>query len=114
MFSEIDRGKITLDLFQAYFDARKNKRNTINALAFEKHLEANLFALASEIIERRYTPKPSICFIVDKPVKREIFAADFRDRVIHHFIYNTFHLFLRNHLLTTVIAVEKAKEHITA
>ena len=88
LFTEIDRDKITLDLFQAYFDARKNKRNTINALAFEKHLEANLFALASEIIERRYTPKPSICFIVDKPVKREIFAADFRDRVIHHFIYN--------------------------
>ncbi len=88
LFSEIDREKITLDLFQAYFDARKNKRNTINALAFEKHLEANLFALANEIIEREYTPKPSICFIVDKPVKREIFAADFRDRVIHHFIYN--------------------------
>jgi hypothetical protein len=35
--------RITLDLFQAYFDARKNKRNTINALAFEKHLEAYLF-----------------------------------------------------------------------
>ena len=88
LFSEIDRGKITLDLFQAYFDARKNKRNTINALAFEKHLEANLFALANEIIERKYTPKPSICFVVDKPVKREIFAADFRDRVVHHFIFN--------------------------
>jgi hypothetical protein len=88
LFSELDRDKITLDLFQAYFDARKNKRNTINALAFEKHLEANLFALANEIIERKYTPKPSICFIVDKPVKREIFAADFRNRVIHHFIFN--------------------------
>lgn len=88
LFSEIYRGKITLDLFQAYFDARKNKRNTINALAFEKHLEANLFALANEIIERKYTPKPSICFVVDKPVKREIFAADFRDRVVHHFIFN--------------------------
>ena len=88
LFSDIERDKITLDLFQAYFDARKNKRNTINALAFEKHLEANLFAIANEIIERKYTPKPSICFIVDKPVKREIFAADFRDRVIHHFIYN--------------------------
>ena len=77
LFSDIERDKITLDLFQAYFDARKNKRNTINALAFEKYLEANLFALTNEIIERKYTPKPSICFIVDKPVKREIFAADF-------------------------------------
>jgi len=25
---------------------------------------------------------------LDKPVKRQIFAADFRDRVIHHLFYN--------------------------
>jgi hypothetical protein len=88
LFGSINKEKITIDLFQAYFDARKNKRNTINALAFEKHFEANIFALCEEIIENQYEPKPSICFIVDKPVKREIFAADFRDRVVHHFIYN--------------------------
>ena len=79
---------ITLDIFQAYFDARKNKRNTINALAFEQNFESNLFALEEDIISRRYNPSKSICFIVNKPVKREIFAADFRDRVVHHLIYN--------------------------
>jgi len=88
LFDIIDKGKLTLDLFQAYFDARKNKRNTINALAFEKHFETNLFALCDEIIENRYQPKPSICFVVNKPVKREIFAADFRDRVVHHLLFN--------------------------
>ena len=88
LFEVTDKNKVTLDLFQAYFDARKNKRNTINALAFEKHFEASIFALCEEIIDKKYEPKPSICFIVDKPVKREIFAADFRDRVIHHFIFN--------------------------
>jgi retron-type reverse transcriptase len=88
LFPVVDKDKIILDLFQAYFDARKNKRNTINALAFEKHFEANVFSLCDEILENRYEPKPSICFIVDKPVKREIFAADFRDRVVHHFICN--------------------------
>ena len=80
--------KIITDLFKAYFDARKNKQSTINALAFEKHFEANIFELADEIMENRYAIKPSICFIVNKPVKREIFAANFRDRVVHHFIYN--------------------------
>jgi RNA-directed DNA polymerase len=80
--------KIVTDLFKAYFDARKNKRSTINALAFEKHFEANIFELADEIMKNRYAIKPSICFIVNKPVKREIFAANFRDRVVHHFIYN--------------------------
>ncbi len=82
------------ELFQAYFDARKNKRNTINALAFEMHLEDNLFQLHDEIFAGIYKPKPSICFVVDKPVKREIFAADFKDRIVHHFIINKLnHLF---------------------
>ena len=76
------------DLFQAYFDARKNKRNTINALAFEKNFEEKIFELFDEIITGSYNPSPSICFIVNQPVKREIFAANFRDRVVHHLIYN--------------------------
>lgn len=88
LFSEQNKQQIIEDLFQAYFDARKNKRNTSNAIAFEKNLETNLFELYEEIINYNYQPKPSICFMVNKPVKREIFAADFHDRVIHHFIYN--------------------------
>ncbi len=75
-------------MFQAYYDARKNKRKTINQLKFELEYEKNLFELYDEIIENRYKPKRSIAFIVNKPVKREIFAADFRDRVVHHLIFN--------------------------
>ena len=75
-------------MFYAYYNARKNKRKTINALAFEKHFENNLFKLCDDIINYQYSPKPSICFIVDKHVKREVFAADFRDRVVHHLIYS--------------------------
>lgn len=88
LFTELDQRKITEDLFAAYYDARKHKRNTINALAFERNFEANVFELCDDILSRNYEPRPSICFIVNKPVKREIFAADFRDRVVHHFIYN--------------------------
>jgi RNA-directed DNA polymerase len=89
LFDNQSEDDVLFDLFQAYFDARKNKRNTINALAFEKHFEASLFELHSEIINRYYEPRKSIYFIVDRPVKREIFAASFRDRVIHHFIFNS-------------------------
>lgn len=88
LFTELDRRKVTEDLFTAYYDARKHKRNTINALAYEHDFESKLFELRDIILAREYEPLPSICFIVDKPVKREIFAADFRDRVIHHLIYN--------------------------
>ena len=76
------------DLFRAYYDARKNKRNKINSLAFEIDYEKQLFKLADEIWDYRYEPEPSVCFISDYPVKREIFAASFRDRVVHHLIYN--------------------------
>lgn len=79
---------IIKDLFQAYYDARKNKRNKIDAIEFEMDYESHLFELAEEILNEQYRPSKSICFVVDKPVKREIFAASFRDRVVHHLIYN--------------------------
>jgi RNA-directed DNA polymerase len=73
-------------LYEAYFDCRKNKRNTRNALAFEVDYEANLIALQRQINNGSYQPGKSIAFIVNKPVKREIFAADFRDRIVHHLL----------------------------
>ncbi len=88
LFQQSSNDDLLLDLFQAYYDARRNKRNTINALAFEMHFEEEIFKLYDEITSRRYSPRRSICFIVNQPVKREIFAADFRDRVVHHLIYN--------------------------
>ena len=76
------------DLFCAYFGARKNKRNTINALSFELNYESNLIRLYEEIIDRRYEISKSICFINFSPIQREIFAADFRDRIVHHLVFN--------------------------
>lgn len=74
------------ELFEAYFDCRRNKRNTLNAIAFESNYETNLLKLCDEINDGSYQPGKSIAFIVNKPVKREIFAVDFRDRIVHHFI----------------------------
>jgi len=75
-------------LFEAYLSCRKTKRYTQNALKFEVDYEANLFELKKEIENGAYYPGRSIAFIVTKPVKREIFAADFRDRVVHHWLIN--------------------------
>ena len=75
-------------IFEAYFSCRSNKRNTINALAFELDYESNLIQLWKELNDGSYQPGKSIAFIVHKPVQREIFAADFRDRVVHHLIIN--------------------------
>ncbi|MEK7581836.1 MAG: RNA-directed DNA polymerase [Patescibacteria group bacterium] len=80
--------QLLYDLFQAYYDARKHKRSTINALKFEIDYETKLFKLYEELKNESYKIGPSICFISFKPVKREVFAADFRDRIAHHLIYN--------------------------
>jgi RNA-directed DNA polymerase len=76
------------DLFTAYAECRRNKRRTLNALAFEVDYERELIALHEDINTGTYQPGRSMAFVVDKPVKREIFAADFRDRVVHHLIIN--------------------------
>src|ERR1039458_1777397 len=78
----------TVELFQAYYDCRSNKRNTTNAIAFEINYESNILTLCQQINDGSYSPGRSIAFIVNKPVTREIFAADFRDRVVHHLIIN--------------------------
>ncbi len=75
-------------LLEAYYSCRRNKRNTMNALSFELDYELELLALRDEINSGTYRPRLSIAFVVDKPVQREIFAADFRDRVVHHLIIN--------------------------
>jgi len=76
------------ELVAAYFDCRRTKRNSKNALEFEQHLERNLARLYGELIDGSYRPGRSICFVVTRPKPREVWAADFRDRVVHHLLYN--------------------------
>ena len=73
-------------LYQAYLDCRKTKRKTINALKFEWNLERNLFLLQKELEAKKYRSGRSICFVVKEPSPREIFAACFKDRVVHHLL----------------------------
>lgn len=87
MISDIDFNNLVCQLHLAYYDARKHKRNTQNQLEFELDYDVKLIELAEQIYHRTYQPKPSVVFMVNKPVKREIFAADFSDRVVHHLIY---------------------------
>ena len=74
------------EVFEAYYECRKNKRGTCNALIFESNYEDDLVKLHREINTMTYEIGKSIAFIVTRPVKREVFAADFRDRIIHHLI----------------------------
>lgn len=77
-----------LELVDAYHDCRRHKRNTASALAFEEDLESNLFDLYEELKAGSYRPGRSVCFVITRPKPREVWAADFRDRIVHHLFYN--------------------------
>lgn len=74
------------NIYERYLDCRRKKRNTFNALEFETNLEENLIKLERELKEKKYHPSRSLLFATTKPKLREIFAADFRDRVVHHIL----------------------------
>jgi RNA-directed DNA polymerase len=76
------------ELVQAYFDCRQTKRNSASALAFESNLERNLCLLDEDLRNGTYHAGRSICFVITRPKPREVWAADFRDRIVHHLLYN--------------------------
>jgi RNA-directed DNA polymerase len=80
--------QLLTDLFKAYFNARKNKRNTLSALEFELNYEKEIFKLYRELKDGSYKISKSTAFIIFDPVQREIIASSFRDRVVHHLVFN--------------------------
>ena len=71
----------------AFEEARKHKLTTFNENTYETHWPENITRLAEAILGGYYHPSRSIAFIVHDPVIREIFAALFTDRIVHHFLH---------------------------
>ncbi len=74
------------NVYKAWLDCRRRKRGKPAALAFEANAEEELLLLASELADRSYRPRPSFCFVARNDKYREVFAAQFRDRVVHHLL----------------------------
>lgn len=82
---------LLLDLYAAFACAKQHKASKAYVLHFRRYLDQNLRRLCDDLWDRKYKPEPSSCFIVERPKKREVFAAQFRDRVVHHLYYNYTH-----------------------
>ncbi len=96
-------------LTEAYYTARKGKRATNDEQKIELRMVENLMLLRDEILDRSYNPGRGITFIINDPVKREIFAAPFRDRILHHFIYNQVVDWWERHLIYDCYSCRKGK-----
>jgi len=97
------------NIYNSYMECRKNKRNTHNALAFEVDLVQNLCLLHEELNQKTYAIGKSICFLTSSPKLREVFAADFRDRVVHHILVKELELFYEKKFISDVYSNRKNK-----
>ena len=85
---KINKAWLEQALYSAYLKAKRGKEGTEDVRKFSAYWRRNLDILLSEILDGRYKPSRGIAFTVEEPVKREIFAAPFRDRIVHHFLYD--------------------------
>ncbi len=68
--------------------AQRGKRFQENVLRFNYDLEAELFDIQDELMEKTYQPGEYKTFEIYEPKKRMISAAPYRDRVVHHALCN--------------------------
>ena len=70
----------------AFYDCEIKKKSTNSYQRFHMHKEESLVVLWQSIVYGQYETSMATVFIIDFPVLREVFAAAFVDRVVHHYI----------------------------
>lgn len=76
------------EIYGAYVDCRKNKTTKRSFVDYRTHAFFDLKLLVDEINENRYRCGISEVFHIEYPKVREVWAASFRDRIVHHLLYN--------------------------
>lgn len=81
---------LLLELYVAERIARRGgKRKTMDAHGFEVNLMENLIRLRDALWEGEYYPNRGTVHVIFDPVQREIFAAPYVDRILHHWVVGT-------------------------
>lgn len=75
------------NLFQAWDEFKKGKRNKKDVQEFEFHLEDNLFGLYESLKNKTYKHGYYEDFYVIDPKRRHIHKAKVSDRILHHLLY---------------------------
>ena len=75
-----------LSVWEAYHDCLRGKMSSTQAVEYMAIAAYDIPCLAWELWTGTYQPGISTCFLVRYPKWREVFAACFRDRIVHHWI----------------------------
>ncbi len=97
------------DLLRAYRSASKHKRWKRDCMSFDFDYEEELCCLARQIMNFSYEIRPTIRFIVCETVYREVIAANFRDRIVHHYICHYLEPYLESLLIADCYSCRRGK-----
>lgn len=81
----IESEELTRLVFEAESDCWKNKHSSWDAAKYHYHL-GRIFTFIDKLYKGEYDFWKSICFVVLYPKPREIFAAHYQDRILHHIV----------------------------
>ena len=103
--------KVTFEeIYEAYILCLKNKKKKIGTYKFvNDNLCENLMSLVTKLNERTYKPVASNCYVITDPALREIYAAEFSDRVIQHFYMKEIEDILEEKLVDGCCSCRKGK-----
>ena len=74
------------ELYEAYQLCLKNKKRKVGTYSFvNDNLCNNLIILLDKLNNRNYQLGASNCYVITDPAYREIYAAQFSDRIVQHF-----------------------------
>jgi len=75
------------NLFSAWREFRRGKRNKPDVQEFELNLEDNIFNLRRELEDKTYQHSPYASFYIKDPKLRNINKASVKDRLLHHAVF---------------------------
>lgn len=93
----------------AYRSCKRNKAKSRGYVEYSQDYLMENYRLWQELNAMSYKVGKSRCFIVTRPKLREVFCAQFRDRVVHHLLANKFLHVLEGEMTDSAFACRKGK-----
>lgn len=98
------------ELYEAYILCLKNKKRKVGTYNFvNQDLCKNLLEVQEVLNKRQYRPMQSNCYVITDPALREIYATQFKDRIVQHFYMKEIGDILENELIDGSCSCRKNK-----
>lgn len=98
----------------AFVKASRGKRHRADQMRFQQNLNAELLRLREGLLAGDYPVGEYRCFTIWEPKEREICAAPFGERVLHHALMNVCEPYFDSWLVADSYASRKGRGQLKA